>query len=47
MPLIITDTLCTASVRAVTYCDMAILMQEHFQQARSRAAYYQYRSTRT
>jgi len=29
---IITETLCTASVRAVTYCDMAILMQEHFQQ---------------
>ena len=31
---IITDVLCTASVRAVTYCDMAILMREHFQQAR-------------
>ena len=29
---IITDVLCTASVRAITYCDMAILMREHFQQ---------------
>ena len=41
---IITDTLCTASVRAVTYCDMAILMQEHFQQAR---LLYQCAGTRT
>ena len=30
---VVSDALCTASVRAASYCDMAILLREHFQQA--------------